>query len=86
MKTFKHFLKIKEQSLDLVEPDLNLDSYKKAKEKSIAIHASFGHHLDQKKDLEESLIREEQESVITKPHSDEDIKKFHNENKVRDES
>jgi hypothetical protein len=51
MKTFKHFLKIKEQSLDLVEPDLNLDSYKKAKEKSIAIHASFGHHLDQKKDF-----------------------------------
>lgn len=85
MKSFKHFLKIKEQSLDLVEPDLNLDSSKKTKEKAIAIHASFGHHLNQKNDLEESLIKEEQESDITKPHSDEDIKKFHSENKVRDE-
>jgi hypothetical protein len=72
MKSFKHFLKIKEQNINFVE-------------KNIAIHASFGHHLNKENNLEESLIKEETENVITKPHSDEDIKKFHSENKVKDE-
>lgn len=71
MKPFKKF--IEEQN-----------SSENKKEKRIAIHVSFGHHIEQHEKINENVENEQIQNDLINPHSDEEIKSFHAKNKLND--